>query len=72
MEDKIIEMMGENFSMRKILEEDGWKAYVNASDKVKLITEIVVKNDLRKMQEGFYRTNKLLDRLNTKPNGGKK
>ncbi len=61
MEDKIIEMMGENFSMRKILGEDGWKVYVNTSDKVKLITNIVVRNDLRKMQEGFYRINKLLE-----------
>lgn len=67
MEDKTIEMMGENFSMRKILGEDGWKIYVNASDKVKLITNIVVRNDLRKMQEGFYRANKLLEGLNTTP-----
>jgi len=59
MKDEIIEMMGDAFSMRKILGEEGWKIYINATEKVKVITNIVVKNDLRKMQEGFKRLDKL-------------
>jgi len=59
MEDETIEMMGDVFSMRKILEEEGWKAYCKASEKVRVITKIVVRNDLRKMQEGFKRLEEL-------------
>ena len=61
--DKIIAMMGENFSLRKILGEEGWNIYIKASDKVKTITELVVTNDLRKMQEGFKRLNKLSESI---------
>ena len=63
MKDEIIEMMGDDFSMRKILEEEGWKVYQNASEKVRAITRIVVRNDLRKMQEGFKRLNEVSSQL---------
>ena len=60
MKDEIIEMMGKKFSMRKILGENGWNIYINSkSEKVKAITKIIVTNDLRKMEEGFYRLQKI-------------
>ena len=59
MKDEIIEVNNKNFSLRKILEEDGWKMYCNASEKVKQITRLKVRIDLSALEIGFSRLDKM-------------
>lgn len=74
MDDEIIEVNKNNFSLRKILEEDGWKIYCKASEKVKSITRLMVRMDLSAMEIGFARLNRMfntpsLSKKNTKEDG---
>ncbi len=63
MDDELIEVNNTNFSLRKILEEDGWKIYCKASEKVKSITKLMVKMDLAAMEIGFARLDQKFDIL---------
>ncbi len=55
MDDELIKVNKTNFSLRKILEEDGWKIYCKASEKVKALVRINVRIDLANMEIGFVR-----------------
>ena len=55
MNDEIIKVNNKDFSLRKIIEEDGWKIYCKASEKVKAIARLKVKMDLSAMEIGFAR-----------------
>ena len=55
MDDEIIEVNNTNYSLRKILEEDGWVLYCKASDRVKDITRLKIRMDLSAMEIGFAR-----------------
>jgi len=62
MDDEIIEVNNKNFSLRKILEEDGWKIYCKASDKVKRIARLRVRLDLSAMEIGFAKLDKMFNK----------
>lgn len=59
MQDKTIEVNGTSYSLRKILEEDGWRIYCKASEKVKSIARLKVRMDLSAMEIGFARLDKM-------------
>ena len=59
MDDELIEVNNTNFSLRKILEEGGWKIYCQASEKVKSLIKLKVRMDLSAMEIGFARLNKM-------------
>jgi len=59
MEDEIINVNKQDFSIRKILGEDGWQTYQKASDKVKSIVRIKIRLDLSAMEIGFVKLNAL-------------
>jgi hypothetical protein len=59
MEDETIEVNGTSYSLRKILEEDGWKTYCKASEKVKSIARLKVRMDLSDMEIGFVKLDKM-------------
>lgn len=61
MDDEIIKVNNINFSLRKILEEDGWKIYCKASEKVKSIARLKVRMDLSAMEIGFARLDKMFN-----------
>ena len=61
MDDELIEVNNTNFSLRKILEEDGWKIYCKASEKVKSIARLKVRMDLSAMEIGFARLDKMFN-----------
>jgi len=62
MEDETIEVNGTNYSLRKILEEDGWKTYCKASEKVKSLARLKVRMDLSAMVIGFARLDKMFNK----------
>jgi len=62
MEDELIEVNNTKFSLRKILEDDGWELYCKASEKVKAITKLKVRMDLSAMEIGFARLDKAFER----------
>lgn len=59
MDDEIIKVNKIDFSMRKILEEDGWNTYCKASEKVKSIVRLKVRMDLSAMEIGLARLDKM-------------
>ena len=62
--DEIIECNKQNFSLRKILGEEGWKIYSNSkSDKVKELVRLKVFMDLSAMELGFARIKKLEEEI---------
>ena len=67
MKDEIINVNKTDFSMRKILGEDGWQIYQKASDKVRDITRLKIRLDLSAMEIGFARLNALTS--NSEPKG---
>lgn len=63
MDDVIIEVNKTPYSLRKILEEDGWKLYCKATDKVKALTRLQVRMDLGAMEIGFARLDEHFKKL---------
>ena len=59
MEDEIITVNKQDFSIRKILGEDGWKTYQKTSDKVRDIARLKIRLDLSAMEIGFAKLNAL-------------
>ncbi len=68
MQDEIIEVNGTNYSLRKIIEEDGWKTYLKTSDKVRELVRLKVRLDLSAMEIGFARLNKMFNKTNKEVN----
>ncbi len=69
MEDEIIRVNEQNFSLRKILEEKGWEIYTKSSEKVKELARLQVKIDLSAMEMGLARLDKLLNKQGVDKNG---
>jgi hypothetical protein len=61
MEDETIKVGETSYSLRKILEEDGWKIYSKASEKVRRIVRLKVRLDLSAMQISFAKLDKLMN-----------
>lgn len=62
MEDEIIEVNKVNYSLKKILENDGWELYCKASEKVKAITRLKVRIDLLAMEIGFAKLDRMFEK----------
>jgi len=63
LEDEIIECNGTNYSLRKILGEDGWAKYLNMSDKAQGVARLMVHMDLAQMEIGFARLDEKFKKL---------
>lgn len=72
MDDELIKVNNTNFSLRKILEEDGWNIYCKASEKVKDLTKLMVKMDLSAMELGFARLDQKVKDLDDMRTSSKK
>ena len=62
MDDEIIPVNGKDFSIRKILGEDGWEKYTKASDKIKACARIIIMRDLYQMEKAFASCDKLINK----------
>jgi len=59
-DDEIIEVNETKYSLRKILEEDGWEKYCKASEKVQAFVRLKVRLDLGAMEIGFARIDEMM------------
>ena len=60
--DKIINVNNNPFSLRKIIGEEAWVTYNKTTEKVRKLLELQVRLDLSAIELGFERLNKLMDK----------